>query len=104
MPVSAEPLAVIDVGSNSGRVLVVRVNEIGHLDVLETEGTPLRLVHELSLSTSLGEPVVQRTVEAWRGFQAIARGVGARKIIVVATSAVREASNGQAFVERLRCE
>jgi exopolyphosphatase/guanosine-5'-triphosphate,3'-diphosphate pyrophosphatase len=104
MPVSAEPLAVIDVGSNSGRVLVVRVNEIGHLDVLETEGTPLRLVHELSLSTSLGEPVVQRTVEALRGFQAIARGVGARKVIVVATSAVREASNGQAFVERLRCE
>jgi exopolyphosphatase/guanosine-5'-triphosphate,3'-diphosphate pyrophosphatase len=104
MPVSAEALAVIDVGSNSGRILVVRLNELGHLDVLETEGTPLRLVHELSISTTLGEPVVQRTVEALRGFQAIARGVGASKIIVVATAAVREASNGEAFVQRLRSE
>ena len=104
MPLSQPPLAVVDLGSNSGRVLVVRLNELGHLDVVETEGTPLRLVHELSTSASLGEPVVQRTLEALRGFEAIARGAGATKIIAVATAAVREASNGEAFVQRLRCE
>lgn len=104
MPVVGQALAVIDIGSNSGRVLVVRLNALGHLDVLETEGTPLRLVHELNASSSLGESVVQRTVDALRGFQAIARGAGAEQTITVATAAVREASNGEAFVERLKCE
>jgi len=104
MPVNGEPLAVIDIGSNSGRVLVVRLNALGHLDVLETEGTPLRLVHELSSSSYLNEAVVQRTLEALRGFMAIARGAGAERIMTVATAAVREASNGEQFVQRLRCE
>jgi exopolyphosphatase/guanosine-5'-triphosphate,3'-diphosphate pyrophosphatase len=97
-------MAVVDIGSNSGRVLVVRLNDLGHLDVVETEGTPLRLVHELSTSASLGEPVVLRTLEALRGFETIARGAGATNIVAVATAAVREASNGVAFVQRLRSE
>ena len=41
---------------------------------------------------------------ALRGFQAIARGAGAQRTIVVATAAVREAANGDAFVARLRRE
>jgi exopolyphosphatase/guanosine-5'-triphosphate,3'-diphosphate pyrophosphatase len=104
MPVRVGPLAVIDIGSNSGRVLVARLDDGGHLDVVETEGTPLRLVHELAETAVLGESVVQRTLEVLRGFQTIARGAGAEEVCAVATSAVREASNGEAFVERLRCE
>ena len=104
MSVTGEPIAVIDIGSNSGRILVVRPNSLGHLDVLETEGTPLRLVHELNTSSFLNESVVQRTLEALRGFEALARGAGAKRIVAVATAAVREASNGEQFVQRLRCE
>ena len=100
----ADRVAVIDIGSNSGRILVVRIDEFGHLDVLETEGTPLRLVHDLATSASLSDTVVERTVEALQGFKAIARGAGAERTLVVATAAVREAINGTQFVERLRCE
>ena len=100
----ADRVAVIDIGSNSGRILVVRIDENGHLDVLETEGTPLRLVHELATSASLGEAVVERTIEALQGFKAIARGAGAERTLAVATAAVREAINGEQFVERLRCD
>jgi len=99
-----ERIAVIDIGSNSGRMVVVCIDTYGHLDVLETEGTALRLVHELATSASLGEPVVERTVEALEGFKAIARGAGADRMLAVATAAVREAINGEAFVERLRCQ
>src|SRR5919202_3801332 len=99
-----EVLAVIDIGSNSGRVEVVRVDSFGHLDVLDTLGTPLRLVHELVNGGTLGEPVIERTLLALQGFQAVARGAGARRTIAVATAAVREAANGDAFVARLRRE
>jgi exopolyphosphatase/guanosine-5'-triphosphate,3'-diphosphate pyrophosphatase len=100
----AEPLAIIDIGSNSGRMVVVRVDELGHLDVLETEGTPLRLVHELATDNSLGNGVTRRTVDALRAFSSIARAAGARTILTVATAAVREASDGDDFVQRLRDE
>ena len=104
VPVDGDRVAVIDIGSNSGRILVVRIDEFGHLDVLETEGTPLRLVHDLATSASLSDTVVERTVDALQGFKAIARGAGAERTLVVATAAVREAINGTQFVERLRCE
>ncbi|HTD79410.1 MAG TPA: Ppx/GppA phosphatase family protein [Chloroflexota bacterium] len=100
----SELLAVIDIGSNSGRVDVVRVDTFGHLDVVETLGTPLRLVHELASGGTLGQPAIERTVLALQGFQAIARGAGAQRSIAVATSAVREAANGDAFIARLRRE
>lgn len=95
------PTAVIDIGSNSGRVLVVRSEESGYLDVVETVGAPLRLVHDLAQSGELSQTVLQRTIEVLRGFQAIAHGAGARKVVAVATAAVREAKNGAAFTEAL---
>jgi exopolyphosphatase/guanosine-5'-triphosphate,3'-diphosphate pyrophosphatase len=97
-----QTLGVVDIGSNSGRIDVVRLDGFGHLDVLETAGTPLRLVHELASGAWLGDAVIERTLTAVRGFQAIARGAGAGCVIAVATAAVREAANGEAFVQRLR--
>ena len=41
------PLAIIDIGSNSGRVTVVRIHRNGHLDVLEDSRAPLRLAREV---------------------------------------------------------
>jgi exopolyphosphatase/guanosine-5'-triphosphate,3'-diphosphate pyrophosphatase len=99
---SPAPVAIIDIGSNSGRMVVVELDMFGHLDVLETEGTPLRLVHELATGNKLGTSVVERTVEALCGFRAIARGMGADEVLAVATSAVREAEDGEAFIQRLR--
>jgi len=101
---ASEALAVIDIGSNSGRMVVVKRDQFGYLDVLESEGTALRLVHELASSETLGESVIERTLEALRGFQAIARGAGAQQAIAVATAAVREATNGEAFVQQLASE
>lgn len=99
-----QPLGVVDLGSNSGRIVVVRLDRFGHLDVLETAGTPLRLVHELASGGCLGDAVIERTLSAVRGFQAIARGAGAVRTLAVATAAVREAANGEVFVQRLRRE
>ncbi len=85
-------------------MVVIQIDEFGHPNVLETEGTPLRLVHEFATTNSLGNGVTDRTIEALRGFRAIARGANARNISTVATAAVREAADGDAFVQRLRDE
>ncbi len=94
------PFAVVDIGSNSGRMIVFRLREGEHLDVVEDARAPLRLARHLRDSDRLGPEAIDRTIEALRDFLAVARGAGAARMIAVATSAVREAADGHELVER----
>ncbi len=96
-----QPLAVVDIGSNSGRVIVVRLDPRGHLEILSDARTSLRLIRDIGASGRLGAQAEERTLTALQDFIAVAAGAGARRIVAVATAAVREASNGEAFVARL---
>ncbi|MEO8475668.1 MAG: Ppx/GppA phosphatase family protein [Actinomycetota bacterium] len=94
------PFAVVDIGSNSGRMIVFRLREGEHLDVIEDARAPLRLARELRDSEELGTEAIDRTIEALRDFLAVAEGAGAERIIAVATSAVRDALDGDELIAR----
>ena len=96
------PFAVVDVGSNSARMIVFRLRPGEHLDVLEDARAPLRLGRELRDDELLGPEAIDRTLEALRDFRAIADGVGAERMIAVATSAVREAEDGERLLAEAR--
>jgi exopolyphosphatase / guanosine-5'-triphosphate,3'-diphosphate pyrophosphatase len=96
------PFAVLDVGSNSARMIVFRLGEGAHLDVIEDARAPLRLARELRSSDRLGADAIERTLEALRDFRAVADGAGATRIIAVATSAVRDAADGDVLLDRAR--
>jgi exopolyphosphatase/guanosine-5'-triphosphate,3'-diphosphate pyrophosphatase len=96
---TAPILAIVDVGSNTGRVDIVQFEHGGHLTVLGDARTPLRLVHAQGPNGELSAAHLERTVAALRGFRAIARGRAADRVIAVATAAIREASNGQQFLD-----
>ena len=106
MPTEKPPttVAVIDIGSNSGRVVVYRYQAGGHLQLLAGSRASLRLVRELDETHRLGDEAIARAFEAIADFNAIARGAGAQRITAVATAAVRDADNGPAFIARLRKE
>ncbi len=101
-PSDDRPFAVIDIGSNSGRMIVFRLREDEHLDVVEDARAPLRLARDLRDDGSLGEAGIARTIEALRDFRAVADGAGADRIVAVATSAVRDANDGDALIEKAR--
>jgi exopolyphosphatase/guanosine-5'-triphosphate,3'-diphosphate pyrophosphatase len=94
------PFAVVDIGSNSGRMIVFQLREGGHLDVLEDARAPLRLARALRESDALGEEAIERTVEALHDFRAVADGAGSASIIAVATAAVRDATDGDELLSR----
>jgi exopolyphosphatase / guanosine-5'-triphosphate,3'-diphosphate pyrophosphatase len=94
------PFAVVDIGSNSGRMIVFRLREGEHLDVIEDARAPLRLARALRDGDGLGTEAIERTIEALHDFLAVARGAGASTMIAVATSAVRDAADGHVLVER----
>jgi exopolyphosphatase / guanosine-5'-triphosphate,3'-diphosphate pyrophosphatase len=98
------PVAVIDLGSNSGRVVVLRIAPEGHLEILADGRSPLRLARDLAARPKLAEEAIDRVVAALKDFTAIAAGSTARRVITVATSAVREAENGARLIERARKE
>ncbi|MCC7008546.1 MAG: Ppx/GppA family phosphatase [Acidobacteria bacterium] len=97
-------VAVIDIGSNSGRVVVLEADQARHLRLLTGSRAPLRLVGDVDEHAHLSEETMARTMEAVRDFHAVAKGAGASRVVAVATAAMRDARNGRLFMERLRRE
>jgi exopolyphosphatase / guanosine-5'-triphosphate,3'-diphosphate pyrophosphatase len=101
---AAAPVAVIDIGSNSGRVVVYEILPEGHLRILASSRASLRLVRDLKDKNSLSPQAINRTLDALADFHALAVGSGARRTLAVATSAIRDAENGPALLARVRSE
>jgi exopolyphosphatase / guanosine-5'-triphosphate,3'-diphosphate pyrophosphatase len=89
--------AVVDIGSNSVRLLVY--DELSRAPFPRfNEKSLCRLGEGLEETGRLGEASFARTVEACRRFRAISAAMGVARIDVLATEAVRKASNGEALV------
>jgi len=94
-------VAVVDVGSNSTRLLVA---DVGAGDVAEVErrSTVTRLGRGVDLSGQLSGEAIEAACDAIAEYMAICRETEVETIEAIATSAVRDASNGSAFVAELR--
>lgn len=97
IPKARPPLAVVDIGSNSARIVVYDREAAGHLRIIASARSSLRLVEGVVATMAIGEEAMTRTAEALRDFRAIALGAGARSVRVYATAAVREATDGERF-------
>lgn len=97
--------AVIDLGSNSFR-LVVFTSGPGWWERTDEIYENVRIGEGMSRTGTLGEEPMGRafaTIDVFTHFCA-ATGIAAQDIDAVATSAIREADNGAAFVERVGTE
>jgi exopolyphosphatase/guanosine-5'-triphosphate,3'-diphosphate pyrophosphatase len=100
MAESPQRVAVIDVGSNSTRLLVADVD--GGVAVLERQSRVTRLGRGVDLSGQLADEAIEAACAAIADYVAICKEAGAERVAAIATSAVRDASNGSAFVAELR--
>ena len=99
-----ERFAAIDVGSNSIRCLVAERGDDGHLSVIDDLKDQPRLARGLSSTGMLAPEAIDRAVQAIGRMLQAADRRGASKVALVATSAVRDASNGAEFAERVQRE
>jgi exopolyphosphatase/guanosine-5'-triphosphate,3'-diphosphate pyrophosphatase len=93
--------AVVDLGSNSVRLVVFEGRGRNPV-VIFNEKSVLRLGRGLQGTGRLNPEGVEQAVGVMARFAAIARAMGAAPFEVLATAAVRDASNGPAFVDSLR--
>ncbi|MBN1269646.1 MAG: Ppx/GppA family phosphatase [Kiritimatiellae bacterium] len=104
LPSPARPIAVIDVGSNSVRMAVAQVNEQGQIQILDTLQQVVGLGKDTFTKGSIDKSTVEECVNALKSFRAVLQEYQISEpgqVRVVATSAVREASNREAFLDRV---
>ncbi len=95
-------LAAIDIGTNSIRCVVAEVEPGGSYRVLDEEREMTRLGHDLFERGRLAVEPMERSYAALAKMKAIADGFQVDELRAVATSAVREASNGRTFCREVR--
>ncbi len=93
--------AVVDLGSNSVRLVVFEGVSRNPVTIFN-EKSVLRLGRGLETTGRLNEDGVAQAIGVMARFEAVVRGMGAERFDVLATAAVRDASNGPEFVQSLR--
>lgn len=96
-------LAVIDLGSNGARCLVVQVRGATRQVLLDVR-EPVKLAEGLYGTGSLSEPAMRRALAALQRFVREAKRLGATQVRAVATAAVREASNRLEFTRAVAAQ
>jgi exopolyphosphatase/guanosine-5'-triphosphate,3'-diphosphate pyrophosphatase len=95
-------IAAIDIGSNSIRQIVADVSANGAIRVIDEMKAAPRLQAGLHETGALGEEPMRNAIEALARMATLARQLGCKRIEAVATSAVRGATNGAAFLRQVR--
>jgi exopolyphosphatase/guanosine-5'-triphosphate,3'-diphosphate pyrophosphatase len=98
-PVGASPVAVVDIGSNSVR-LVIYDGPLRRALVLHNEKTICAIGRNIVKTSRLHEEGSQMALEALARFRVLSTGYGVKMTEAVATAAARDASNGPEFVAR----
>jgi exopolyphosphatase / guanosine-5'-triphosphate,3'-diphosphate pyrophosphatase len=95
-------IAVLDIGSNSTRLLLADVQDSTVTDELERESVVTRLGAGVDADGQLREDAMERVYTALGGFAEKIAPHGADKRVAVLTSAVRDAANGEDFASTVR--
>ena len=94
-----EPIGVIDIGSNSVR-LVIYEGAVRAATPVFNEKVLCGLGRSIHSTGRLSDDAVERAIAALARFRVISRIVGVKVLRAIATAAVREAENGREFISR----
>ncbi len=103
-PNGAAIKAAIDIGTNSMHLVVARMTDDGGFDMLTSEKEMVRLGQGGGEMKQLAPEAIERGISALGRMAAVASSFGEVDLVAVATSAVREATNKNDFLDRARDE
>lgn len=92
-----EPIAVVDIGSNSVRLVVYEGLERSPTTIFN-EKVLCGLGRQVASTGQLGRESVERALSALRRFKAITNQLGVKNLRAIATAACRDAQDGPQFI------
>ncbi len=101
-PSAERNIGIIDLGSNSVRLLIVRIHPDGSTTTLNQVKHMVRLGEGGFLRNRLQEETMTRTIAVLRGLAEMCAVYNTSETIAIATAAVRDAANGQEFIHRVQ--
>ncbi len=103
-----EKYAAIDIGSNAIRLLIATVTEMKgkppHFKKTSLVRVPIRLGADVFLEGAISDKNFNRMIDAMNAFHLLIKTHNVVKYRACATSAMREASNGQIVADRIKDE
>ena len=100
-PVTAKTVAAVNVGANALRMVIAEVFSDGRIEVLEQLQRAVRLGQDTFRRGRLGGESMRAAIGVLRDYRQLLDLYKVEKIRAVATTAVREAANGDTFLDRV---
>ena len=103
-PVGIRTVAVIDIGSSSIRMAIAQIDGVGCIHPLESLQRAVKLGEDTWTNGSIGKETTEECVRVLLQFRRVLLEYGVTdgdRVRAIATSAVREASNKAAFLDRI---
>ncbi|HWD24344.1 MAG TPA: Ppx/GppA phosphatase family protein, partial [Acidimicrobiales bacterium] len=97
-------IAALDLGSNSFHLIVAEARLDGSFVTIVADKAMLRLGDVVARTGALGRTMTDEAIAVLQRFRAIADSTKVDEIVAVGTSAIREARDSVAFVDRVRDE
>ena len=98
---NAVRVAVVDIGTNSTRLLVADVEE-GEVHEVERRTTVTNLGRGVGHTDTLCSEAIDSVCDVVADYKARYQELDVERVLAIATSAVRDAHNGEAFIAELR--
>ena len=97
-----EKIGIIDLGSNSARLVIVELFGEGHFMVVDELKESVRLGQDMERDGFLKPQRVAETIKTLKMFKKLCDASKVDRIIAVATAAVRRAKNQRSFLDELQ--
>ena len=96
-----EMIGIIDLGSNSARLVIVKMLGDGYFMVIDQLKESVRLGKDMERDGFLKPQRIADTIKTLKMFRKLCDAYGIERIIAVATAAVRRAKNQRSFLEEV---
>ncbi len=97
-----EKIGIIDLGSNSARLVIVNLFADGYFMVVDELKESVRLGQDMERDGFLKPQRVAETIKTLKMFRKLCDASGVTRIIAVATAAVRRAKNQRSFLDEIQ--
>ena len=99
MKVSKKRIAVLDIGTNTFHILIAELDSTGHFESIHREKIPVKLGQGGINQNIITDEAIVRAKNAFNYFNELTNSFQITDLRSIATSAVRNAENGEEFVK-----
>ena len=97
-----EKIAIVDLGSNSARLVIVNLFAEGYFMVIDELKESVRLGHDMDRDGFLKPQRIAETIRTLKMFKRLCDAHKVSRIIAVGTAAVRRAKNQRSFLDEIQ--